>query len=256
MKSDILQTLEYSKNIIISPDMDGFLSAKLLERYNGSKVVGTYDKNIMCLADNVNPEYCLFVDCDMNTQTFVSIGNHMRVLNDNMAELSFNPNSFFEVSKYNEKFPYATCFLIAHAADLEIDNTEKGKMAFADSTLKNMESYSDNMINWSSRMPHPTVDYIIENSTEAKELDRDIRFEYIQQSFTSKRYGKTRYIETLNTAFKTEGILFDELKTGKKYLSDKVGINTLMKYNKDIISYAEIFSGEYSITYDEEVLWN
>ena len=96
MKSDILQTLEYSKSIIISPDMDGFLSAKLLERYNGSKVVGTYDKNIMCLADDVNPEDCLFVDCDMNTQTFVSIGNHMRVLNDNMAELSFNPNSFFD----------------------------------------------------------------------------------------------------------------------------------------------------------------
>jgi len=255
MKSDILKTLEYSTNIIISPDMDGFLSAKLLERYNGSKVVGTYDKNILCLADNIKPEECLFVDCDMNTKTFVSIGNHMRMLNDNMAESSFNPNSFFEVLKYNEKFPYATCFLIAHAGDLEIDNIEKSKMAFADSTLKNMESYSENMINWSSRMPHPTVDYIIENSDNAREVDRDIRFEYVQQSFTSKRYGKSRYISTLNTAFKSEGIKFEPLTEGKKYICDKVGLNTLMRYNRDIISYAEIFSGEYSVTYNEEVTW-
>jgi hypothetical protein len=39
-------------------------------------------------------------------------------------------------------------------------------------------------------------------------------------------------------------------------MCDKIGINTLMRYNKDIISYAEIFSGEYSVTYNEEVLWN
>jgi hypothetical protein len=255
MKTDILKTLEYSKDIIISPDMDGFISAKLLEKYNDSRVVGTYDKNILCMAEGIDPKKTLFVDCDMNSSDFVSIGNHMRLLEDNMAQESFNPNTSFKISKYNEKFPFATCFLIAHAGELEIDQATKAKMIFADSTLKNMESYSPNMIEWSKRMPHSTVDYVIENSKEAKELEAQVRFDYIQQSFTSKRYGKTRYIETLNTALKSEGIKHLELTNGKKYLSDKVGLNTLMRYNKDIISYAEIFSGEYSVTYNEEISW-
>ena len=43
MKTAILETLEYSKNLIISPDMDGFMTAKLLERFNGSKIVGSYE---------------------------------------------------------------------------------------------------------------------------------------------------------------------------------------------------------------------
>lgn len=255
MKTDILKTLEYSQNIIISPDMDGFISAKLLERFNGSRVVGTYDKNILCLADGIDPTKSLFVDCDMNSNSFTSIGNHMRLLQDNISENSFNPNVSFEISKYHQKFPFATCFLIAYAAELDISDIEKGKMAFADSTLKNMESYAPNMKEWSTRMPHPVVDYIIENSQQAKELEANVRFDYMQQSFTSKRYGKNRYIETLNTALESEGMKFEELTSGTKYLCDKVGINTLIRYNKDIISYAEIFNGEYSVTYNEEILW-
>lgn len=255
MKTEILKTLEYSKDIIISPDMDGFISAKLLERFNGSRVVGTYDKNILCLAKDINPENTLFVDCDMNSLKYTSIGNHMRLINDNMSLNSFNPNRSFKVSKYHEKFPFATCFLIAYAGDLEIEENEKAKMIFADSTLKNMESYSPNMIEWSKRMSHPVVNYVIENSQEARALEAQTRFDYMQQSFTSKRYGKSRYIDTLNTAFQVEGLLFEELIEGKKYLSDKVGLNTLIRYNKDIISYAEIFSGEYSVTYNEEISW-
>ena len=70
MKTDILATLEHSQNLIISPDMDGFMSAKLLERFNGSQIVGSYDKNLLCLADGVDPEECLFLDCDMNREGF------------------------------------------------------------------------------------------------------------------------------------------------------------------------------------------
>jgi hypothetical protein len=48
---------------------------------------------------------------------------------------------------------------------------------------------------------------------------------------------------------------FEPLVEGVKYLSDKVGVNTVLRYNKDIISYAEIFGGEYSVTYDQEIEW-
>ena len=47
MKSAILETINYSKQLIISPDIDGFMSAKLINRYNDAIVVGTYDKNIL-----------------------------------------------------------------------------------------------------------------------------------------------------------------------------------------------------------------
>jgi hypothetical protein len=48
---------------------------------------------------------------------------------------------------------------------------------------------------------------------------------------------------------------FEPLVQGMKYMSDKVGINTVIRYNRDIVSYAEIFGGEYSVTYDQEVEW-
>jgi hypothetical protein len=255
MKTDILETLGYSKNLIISPDMDGFMTAKLLERFNGSKIVGSYDKNILCLADGINAEECLFVDCDMNRQEYVSLGNHMRLLEDGMSVESFNPNVHFGVTTYTDKFPYATAFLISFATEVQTSASDLIRMAFADSTLKNMEKYSENMRNWSTRMDHLAVKYITDNSDIARENDVQARFEYVDQSFTSKRYGKTRYIDTLNKGLEAQGMKFEPLTQGIKYVSDKVGLNTVIRYNRDIISYAEIFGGEYSVTYDQEVDW-
>jgi hypothetical protein len=255
MKKDILDTLDYSKQLIISPDMDGFMTAKLLERFNGSKIVGSYDKNLLCLADGINPEECLFVDCDMNRQEYVSLGNHMRLIEDNMSVESFNPNVHFGVTTYSDKFPFATAFLISFATEVQTSDIDLIRMAFADSTLKNMEKYSDNMRNWSTRMDHPAVKYIMDNSDIAKRNDAQARFDYVDQSFTSKRYGKTRYLDTLNNALEGQGMKFEPLTRGSKYICDKVGINTVIRYNRDIISYAEIFTGEYSVTYDEETEW-
>ena len=255
MKTEILNTLEYSKNLIISPDMDGFMTAKLLERFNGSKIVGSYDKNILCLADGINAENCLFVDCDMNRQEYVSLGNHMRLLEDGMSVESFNPNVHFGVTTYTDKFPFATAFLVSFATEVQTSNIDLIRMAFADSTLRNMEKYSDNMRNWSSRMDHPAVKYIIDNSDIAKENDVQARFDYVDQSFTSKRYGKQRYLDILNTALADQEMAFEPLVQGMKYMTDKVGINTVIRYNRDIVSYAEIFGGEYSVTYDQEIEW-
>jgi hypothetical protein len=255
MKNEILETLEHSKQLIISPDMDGFMTAKLLERFNGSKIVGSYDKNILCLADGINPEECLFVDCDMNRQEYVSLGNHMRLLDDNMSVESFNPNVHFGVTTYTDKFPYATAFLISFATEVQTSDIDLIRMAFADSTLKNMEKYSDNMRNWSTRMDHPAVKYITDNSDIAKRNDAQARFDYVDQSFTSKRYGKQRYLDTLNNALAGQEMAFEPLVQGMKYMCDKVGINTVIRYNRDIVSYAEIFGGEYSVTYDQEVEW-
>lgn len=255
MKTEILKTLEHSKNLIISPDMDGFMTAKLLERFNGSKIVGSYDKNLLCLADGIDPEECLFVDCDMNREEFVSLGNHMRLIEDGMSSKSFNPNVHFGVSTYSDKFPFATAFLISFATEVLTSDEDLIRMAFADSTLRNMEKYSNNMRNWSTRMDHDAVRYIMDNSDIAKANDVQARFDYVDQSFTSKRYGKARYMDTLNKALEAQGMKFEPLVQGTKYVSDKVGVNTVIRYNRDIISYAEIFTGEYSVTYDQEKEW-
>jgi hypothetical protein len=251
MQSAILETLQKSQKIIISPDIDGFMSAELLNRKYGSQIVGTYDKNLLCLADDIKPEECLFVDCDMNTKSFVSVGNHMRIENDNMADSSFNPNRFWNTKIYTSKFPYATCFLISSAIEADLDLYDLKRMAHADSTLTNMDNYSINMRKWSSRLRESDVKPIIEQTLDIS----DIREKYPNQSFSSKRFGKERYITTLNEALNSEGMNYLELKTTKKYMADKVGINTLLRYMDDIISYAEIYSGEYSVTYNQEIEW-
>lgn len=254
MKSKILETLKYSENLIISPDADGLMSAELINRYNGSKIVGTYDKNILVLADGINPEECLFVDCDMNRDNFVSIGNHMRLPNDNMSDKSFNPNIHFGVTNYSDKFPFATAFLISATIEIQTSEQDHIRMAFADSTLKNMESYGPNMRNWSKRIECAATSYIIENNSLSQYVDNEYRKNNVQ-SLTSKRYGKNRYIETLNKALEAQVVPFLPLTKGQRFLTDKVGKNTVIRYNKDIISYAEVYSGEYSVTYDQEVEW-
>jgi hypothetical protein len=251
MKDAILETLSKFQKIIISPDIDGFMSAELLSRKFDSVVVGTYDKNLLCLADDVKPEECLFLDCDMNTKDFVSVGNHMRIENDNMADSSFNPNRFWNTKMYTSKFPYATCFLISSAIEVDLDLYDLKRMAHADSTLTNMDNYSANMLRWSSRLREVDIKPIIEKTLDIS----DIRAKYPTQSFVSRRFGLDRYLVTLNAALISEGIKHLPITTGKRYMADKVGINTLMRYMNDIISYAEIYSGEYSVTYNQEMEW-
>jgi hypothetical protein len=124
-------------------------------------------------------------------------------------------------------------------------------MAHADSTLINMDNYSNNMLKWSSRLREIDVKPIIEKTLDIS----DIREKYPTQAFASRRFGKDRYLTTLNAALENEGIKHKPITQSKKYLSDKVGINTLMRYMDDIISYAEIYSGEYSVTYNQETEW-
>jgi hypothetical protein len=161
----------------------------------------------------------------------------------------------FGVSTYSDKFPFATAFLISFATEVQTSPADLIRMAFADSTLKNMEKYEPNMRNWSDRMDHPALRYIMDNSDIAKDNDRDARFEYVDQAFVSKRYGKGRYLTTLNRALEDHGMKFEPLTRGSKYICDKVGKETVIRYNRDIISYAEIFTGEYSVTYNQEKEW-
>jgi hypothetical protein len=104
-------------------------------------------------------------------------------------------------------------------------------------------------------MPHKAVDYIINSGEDTIKKDNELRQVYPNQSFTSKRFGKKRYIEALNKAFEDQSMDYLPLTQGIKFMADKVGLNTVIKYNRDIISYAEVFGGEFSVTYDQEIEW-
>ena len=252
LKKEILSTLEYSKNIIISPDVDGLMSATLLSRNLGHQVVGTYDKSILCLAEGIDPSECLFVDCDMNTPEFASIGNHMRLMEDNICIESFNPNVHFDVKKYNEKFPYATCYLIAFAIEAQTTTLDKQRMAYADSTYKNAVDYAENMRNWSTRMDDDNVRYVLSDEVDVSKVAKEYED---KQGLVSRRLGLEKYLVEMNTALKKQSAwnfaFPGELTTVKKYKTGLVDKNTAMRYNKDIISYAEIYGGEYSVTYKD-----
>jgi hypothetical protein len=128
-------------------------------------------------------------------------------------------------------------------------------MMYADSTYKNLENYLPNMENWQKRMSHTELDRVFNLSKDDLQKLLDLETVQPNQGFVSKRYGKTRYLEAMNDALKSQGVKHEPLKTAKKYLTDKVGKATVLKYNQDIISYAEVYGGEYSVTYDHEVEW-
>jgi hypothetical protein len=256
MREQILDTLSYSNKIIVSPDIDGFTSARLLEAFNGSVVVGTYDKNVMALADGVDPKECLFVDCDMNTSDFISIGNHQRLSSgDNIAKESFNPNVHYGITKYTDKYPFATAFLISFATRVPTSEQTQAYMSYADSTYKNLLSYGVNMRTWWERMRHLELDLVFEPTDSISNLITELEELYPSQGFVSKRLGKTNYLKKMNGTLQDLGINHMPLSTGMKYITDRVGKNTVVKYNQDIVSYAEIFGGEYSVTYNEEMSW-
>jgi len=247
MKKAILKTLSHSLDLIISPDIDGLTSAALLADFNGSRIVGTYDKNVMALMDGIDPKECLFVDCDMNRPEFVSIGNHMRLSQgDNMSSKSFNPNVFYSVNKYNEKYPFATAFLISFAIGVPTSHQTKLTMAYADSTYKNLVNYGVNMNNWYKRMKHDELDFVFDLSEENVIELLQLEEEFPKQGFVSRRLGESKYLKAMSD------VLDIELTQYRKFVPGKVDKNTLIRYNRDIISYAEIYGGEYAVTYDQE----
>jgi predicted nucleotide-binding protein (sugar kinase/HSP70/actin superfamily) len=78
-------------------------------------------------------------------------------------------------------------------------------------------------------MKCPAVEYVIQNTDIAKGVDEEFRTVYPIQSFTSKRYGKERYMQTINEAFVQEKVSHETLTHGLKYMSDKVGLTTMPK---------------------------
>jgi hypothetical protein len=128
-------------------------------------------------------------------------------------------------------------------------------MAYADSTYKNLINYERNMKSWSTRIYHNEVERVLNPKPSDHNERLWIEKTYPKQSFLSKQFGKTRYIQALNNSLASENIKHLPIMHGKKYKTGLVDKNTVTRYNKDMISYAEIYSGEYSVTYNQIADW-
>jgi hypothetical protein len=125
-------------------------------------------------------------------------------------------------------------------------------MAYADSTYKNAVDYAENMRNWSTRMDDENVRYVLSSEVDVSEVAKEYED---KQGLVSRRLGLEKYLLEMNTALNKHSAwnfaFAGELKTIKKYQTGLVDKTTAIRYNKDIISYAEIYGGEYSVTYKD-----
>lgn len=120
------------KTIVVSPDVDGFLTAAILSNIFGSKVIGYYNARSLYIERGYNVDDCiksLWLDHDIDHTRILCIGQHL--VNGTNADAlgrrntySFNPNQFLRQA-YNDsflgvnglsrdKYPFGTAHLFIH----------------------------------------------------------------------------------------------------------------------------------------------
>jgi hypothetical protein len=154
-------------NLVLSPDVDGVLSACLLAHYLWGKhnvathIVGTYNGRCIRSVNNVSArELCNAVWLDLDTrftEVRTSVGNHflgpVRV-----APGSFNPNALFQIERFQDKYPFGTAHLLLFGPlrGIHIPNADlpsaQAIFAHADSCFYVCERYRKNAARWADRL--------------------------------------------------------------------------------------------------------
>lgn len=191
MQSAILKTLQYSTNLIVSPDMDGYLSAELMSRRWDTRIVGTYGVDGLLVKNGIDPKKCLFVACNIFSPNYVFIGNHVRHGWDDTNPQSFNPNIYYSVRSLDNMYPFATAHLIAATVEVPTNTYDHARMASAMPTnpissipsgLSGITNYlansgntnADNMRVWSQRLAHSSSNAVLTGIDEYVQIIRDI----------------------------------------------------------------------------------
>ena len=152
---DILRTLECwrtkSDGVVISPDIDGLLSALIAKRMFGARIVGIYTTKDIILLDGASSDdalSALWLDLDIDDPRALCIGQHLIQIDCSTDKLtrrhpaSFNPNvQFLQDYKRSfrgvrglarDKYPFGATHLLISALDLNYPEPgTKGRAAFA-----------------------------------------------------------------------------------------------------------------------------
>ncbi len=161
-----------SKDLVISPDVDGLATSCLLAKHYESKIIGIYTGQHLLLADGYrlsDARDALWLDHDVNGQGVRCVGQHLvhHAPSDNLPTrhaVSWNPNvwqrqawskSFAGIAgKKQDKYPYATAHFVASAlGDLETtDPNLLSLLAHADGAWFALDIYKANAAIWESLM--------------------------------------------------------------------------------------------------------
>ena len=161
-----------SKDLVISPDVDGLTTSCLLAKHYESRIIGIYTGQHLLLADGctlASARDALWLDHDVNGKGVRCVGQHL-VHHDPTDTLptrhavSWNPNvwqrqawskSFAGIAgKKQDKYPYATAHFVAAAlGDLETNDPGLlSLLAHADGAWFALDIYKANAAIWESLM--------------------------------------------------------------------------------------------------------
>ena len=155
-------------DVVISPDLDGVLSYFFLVEYLKkinvtSCIIGQYNsEELVKFTDNPNFKNALYLDLDVRFAKHV-IGQHFIGDVEVPKVTYFNPNIFFGIKQYTNKYCFGTCHLLLWAlfkpeefpilcpSDCNV-NPAISLVVHADSMYSNCRIYHRNAMNWSRKL--------------------------------------------------------------------------------------------------------
>jgi hypothetical protein len=189
----VLDAAEGPHEVVVSPDVDGLMSAALLARHKPVRIIGAYTTSHLLLGNGVSKERAadaLWLDHDVSEPGIRCVGQHLVLRTDKdllprREPVSFNPNiwspqpwnkSFAGVSgKKRDKYPYGTAHFLAVAL-----GTSRGKLsveqralfAHADGTWRTVVDYRANALIWRDLMfpGDPLIEYLLDDY-QSREAD-------------------------------------------------------------------------------------
>ena len=159
------------KAIVVSPDVDGFLTAAILSNAFGSKVVGYYNARSLYIERGFDVDDCirsLWLDHDIDHSSILCIGQHLisGAKTDKLGrrnDLSFNPNVYLgqdyngsflgTTGRSRDKYPFGTAHLFVHMLEDKFLRDEVLAMfCHSDSTRAVSNTYPVNSTIWLRQM--------------------------------------------------------------------------------------------------------
>lgn len=160
--------------MVISNDLDGFLSASFLSEHLNWGLVGVYTMNSLHMTDGIVEEMpntqeeledvlkkqkIVFVDHDINHPDILSIGHHILRWSEttpagrHIPETSINPNLMRGITckQFERKYPFATIHLLLAGAPHShtfVNRRFLTLLLHTDSSLKNAFNYQSNALDW------------------------------------------------------------------------------------------------------------
>lgn len=159
--------------VVISPDVDGLLSAAVLAFHRPVHIIGAYTTTHLLLGKGVTKRQAanaLWLDHDVSEPGVRCVGQHLVLLNeaDNLPRrepVSFNPNIWYPQAwdksfqgssgKKRDKYPFGTAHFLSSALDLSARFTSPAQIALfahADGTWRTVVDYLTNAEIWQTLM--------------------------------------------------------------------------------------------------------